>query len=220
MSDDAEPVAVDLEDRGIEGVAQTGGARQHRREHGLDVGRRAGDDAQDLGRRGLLLPARGSAAGARRGAFDLTRALVISAYDGAGGPVGLAREGRAALLAELRLRAILVLAPGTVHTERLPIPDRERPARHSVTAPGPPPELGVPAVPWGTGAPTLPRPGLGRQMGGSGAWFALEPVGRPHRRLRRVRTHVYATLLTATRRPGALSPTRLSPHRNRARGIR
>jgi hypothetical protein len=35
-------------------------------------------------------------------------------------------------------------------------------------------------------------------MGGSGAWFALEPVGRPHRRLRRVRTHVYATLLAAT----------------------
>ena len=48
---------------------------------------------------------------------------------------------------------------------------------------------GGPTVLWGTGAPTLPRPGLGRQMGGSGAWFALEPVGRPHRRLRRVRTH-------------------------------
>ena len=56
-----------------------------------------------------------------------------------------------------------------------------------VTASGPPPELGVPAVLWGTGAPTLPRPGLGRQMGGSGAWLALEPVGRPHRRFRRVR---------------------------------
>ena len=59
----------------------------------------------------------------------------------------------------------------------------------TASAPGQPPALGVPAVPWGTGAPTLPRPGLGRQMGGSGAWFALEPVGRPHRRLRRVRTH-------------------------------
>ena len=35
-----------------------------------------------------------------------------------------------------------------------------------------------------------------------GAWFALEPVGR----LRRVRTtHVYAMLLTATRRSGALT---------------
>jgi hypothetical protein len=48
-------------------------------------------------------------------------------------------------------------------------------------------------------------------MGGSEAWFALEPVRRPRGRLRRVETHVYATLLTATRRPGALSPTRLSP---------
>jgi hypothetical protein len=40
---------------------------------------------------------------------------------------------------------------------------------------------------------------------------ALEPVGRPRGRLRRVRTHGYAVLLTATRRPGALTPTRLSP---------
>ena len=55
MSDDAEPVAIDLEDRGIERVAETGGARQHRREHGLDVGRGARDDAEDLGRSGLLL---------------------------------------------------------------------------------------------------------------------------------------------------------------------
>jgi hypothetical protein len=99
--------------------------------------------------------------------------------------IGVRLGGRAeragAFLTELRLRAILVLAPETVHTGRLPIPDRERPARHSVTAPGPPPELGLPAVPWGTGAPTLPRPGLGRQMGGSGAWFAWslwrDPVG-------------------------------------------
>jgi hypothetical protein len=47
--------------------------------------------------------------------------------------------------------------------------------RLRVTAPDPPPKLGVPAVLWGTGAPTLPQPGLGRQMGGgSGAWFAQE----------------------------------------------
>ena len=72
-------------------------------------------------------------------------------------------EGRAALSAELRPLAILMLAAGTGHTERLPSPDRERPARHSVTAPGPPPEPGVPAVPCGTGAPTLPRADLGRQ---------------------------------------------------------
>jgi hypothetical protein len=56
VSDDSELVAVDLQDRGIEGVAQTGGAPQHRREHGLDVGRGAGDDAQDLGGGGLLIP--------------------------------------------------------------------------------------------------------------------------------------------------------------------
>jgi hypothetical protein len=93
----------------------------------------------------------------------------------------------------------------------LPIPDRERPAGHCVTAPVSPPKLGVPAVPWGTGDPTLPRPGLGSQMGASGAWFALEPVGRPRGRLRRGGTHGYATLLTATCRPGALSPSRLSP---------
>jgi hypothetical protein len=55
VSDETEPIAVDLEDRGIEGVAQTGGARQHRREHGLDVGRGARDDAEDFGRGGLLL---------------------------------------------------------------------------------------------------------------------------------------------------------------------
>jgi hypothetical protein len=54
VSDEAKPVALDLEDPGIEGVAQTGGAPQHRREHGLDVGRRVGDDAQNLGGGGLL----------------------------------------------------------------------------------------------------------------------------------------------------------------------
>ena len=51
-------------------------------------------------------------------------------------PLGLAVRGRAARPAELLRAGILVLAPGTGHTERLPIPDRERPARHSVTAPG------------------------------------------------------------------------------------
>ena len=56
VSDETEPVTVNLEDRGIQGVAQTGGAPQHCREHGLDVGRRAGDHAEDLGRRRLLLP--------------------------------------------------------------------------------------------------------------------------------------------------------------------
>ena len=87
------------------------------------------------------------------------------------------------------------------------------------TVSGPPPEFGVPAVLWGTGAPTLPRPDLGRQMGGSGAWLALEPVGRPHRRLRRVRTHVYAMLLAATRRPGAWVPPRLNRQWKRLTGM-
>ena len=45
-----------------------------------------------------------------------------------------------------------------------------------VTASGQPPELGVPAVPCGTGAPTLPRPGLGRQTGSSGAEVVLYAV--------------------------------------------
>ena len=35
-----------------------------------------------------------------------------------------------------------------------------------------------------------------------------------------VRTHVYATLVTATGRPGALTPARLSLHRNRLNGMR
>jgi hypothetical protein len=81
-------------------------------------------------------------------------------------------------------------------------------------------ELDLPVVPLPNPAVLVLGPAAHEQMGGSGAWFALEPVERPRGRLRRVRTHVYATLLTATRRPGALSPTRLSPHRNRLRGIR
>ena len=193
MSDETEAVAVDLEDRGIEGVAQTGGAPQHRREHGLDVGRGAGDDAQDLGRRGLLLQRLGQCSPE---AFDL--ALQVSACDRVArlasveGPAHSSQNfacgrfscwHRGQCIPSVSRFRIVSGQPGT-----------------SVTAPGSPPKLGVPAVPWGTGAPTLPRPGLGRQMGGSGAWFALEPVGRPRRRLRRVRTHVYATLLTATRR--------------------
>jgi hypothetical protein len=55
VSDDAEPITIDLEDRGIEGVAETGGARQHRREHRLDVGRGARGDAEDLAGGRLLL---------------------------------------------------------------------------------------------------------------------------------------------------------------------
>ena len=54
-----------------------------------------------------------------------------------------------------------MLASGTGHMERLPSPDRERPARHCVTAPGSPPTLGVPAVPWGTAPRPYPDPASG-----------------------------------------------------------
>ena len=90
-------------DRGVEGVAQTGSAPQHRREHGLDVGRRAGDDAQDLGGRGLLLVClrqlrvracwSSAVAVAACCSSALLSARVTSAYDGAGGPLGLAVRG-------------------------------------------------------------------------------------------------------------------------------
>jgi hypothetical protein len=127
----------------------------------------------------------------------------------------MGREARAARLAERRLRAILVLALGTLHTERLPSPDRGRlsgTTRHGIRAAA---GVGAPAVLWGTGAPTLPRPGLGRQMGSSGAWLALEAVGRPIGGADESEPHVYAMLLTATRRPGAWVPPRLNRQWNR-----
>ena len=55
MRDETKPVPVNLKDRGIEGLAQTGRTRQHDREHGLDVGRRARDHAEDFCGGGLLL---------------------------------------------------------------------------------------------------------------------------------------------------------------------
>ncbi len=58
--------------------------------------------------------------------------------------------------------------------ERLPSPDRERPARHCVTAPGSPLKLGVPAVPWGT----APRP---YRDPASGARWAVLRRGSPWR---------------------------------------
>ena len=75
---------------------------------------------------------------------------------------------------------------------------------HASPDPGQPPELGVPAVPWGTGVPTVPRPGLGRQMGDSGRGSPKRLSGDPNR-LRRVKPHVYATLLPATRHPEVLT---------------
>ena len=139
-------------------------------ERRLDIGRRARDYPQDLGRRRLLLEGLGQCLSE---AFDLGLQVIRVGPRDKAGPL----ERAGAFLAKLRLRAILVLAAGTVHTKRLPISGRSRPARHSVTASGPPSALGVPAVPWGAGAPTLPRPGLGRQMGGSGAWLALGACG-------------------------------------------
>ena len=151
----------------IHGVADASGALGHRVEHRLEVGRRARNDPQDSGRRRLLLQRLGQRS---RDAFDLGLQIRV-------GPRGRADpvQGAGAFLAELRLRAILVLAPGTSHTQPAsPESGSSAPARDQrVTAPGAPPKLGVPAVPWGTGAPTLPRPGLGRQMGSYAAEVAL-----------------------------------------------
>ena len=62
-------------------------------------------------------------------AFDLGLQVIRVGPRDSAGPV----ERAGAFLAELRLRAILVLAPGTLHTERLPSPDRSRPARDSAS---------------------------------------------------------------------------------------
>ena len=125
-----------------------------------------------------------------------------------------------ALLAELRLRAILVLAPGTSHTERLPIPDSSGQPGSRVTAPGPPPELGVPAVPWGTAPRPYRDPASGARWAVLGRGSPWSLWGDPIRRLRRVRTHVYATLLTATRHPGVLTQPRWRPQGNRVADVR
>ncbi len=107
---EAELVTVHLEDRGIGRVAQTGGAPQHCREHGLDIGRGAGDNAQDLGRRGPLLQRLCQGTGDLR-IGRCWRASRIGA------------EGRAALPTELLAAGVLVLAAGTGHVQRLPSPD-------------------------------------------------------------------------------------------------
>ena len=129
---------------------------EDRREDWADVGWRTGDDAQDLGRGGLLLE---RLAQRSLEAFDLTLRICAWLSGGAG-----RLQGAGAFLAELRLRTILMLASGTGHMERLPSPDRERPARHCVTAPGFAANARRPGRSMGHGALTLPRPGLGRQM--------------------------------------------------------
>ena len=55
MGDEAQPVVLPTEDRGVERLAQTGGGLRHGIEDGLDVRGRAGDHAEDLGRGRLLL---------------------------------------------------------------------------------------------------------------------------------------------------------------------
>jgi hypothetical protein len=55
MGDKAQVIAVPPEDRGVEPVAQTDGALGDGVEYRLDVRWRTRDDAEDLGRRRLLL---------------------------------------------------------------------------------------------------------------------------------------------------------------------
>jgi hypothetical protein len=96
------------------------------------------------------------------------RALLISAYDGAGGALGLAVRSVPHSSQNFACGRFSCWhrGHGIPSVSRVRIVSTYQGLR--VTAPGSPPKLGVPAVPWGTGAPTLPRPGLGRQMGGSG----------------------------------------------------
>jgi hypothetical protein len=109
------------------------------REPGLGLGRDAGSSptlGTELGRAGKRRPAMPTGPGERRATF----------------------------LAELGLRPILALAPGTVRTERLPIPDRCCRPGSSVTAPGRRRNSASPTVPLGgTAVPTLPRAGHRRQ---------------------------------------------------------
>jgi hypothetical protein len=126
VSDDSELVAVDLQDRGIEGVAQTGGVT----------------------RRISAVPVCCSCAS--------LRALVISAYDGVGEPFGLALRGVPCASQNVACGRFSCWhrGQGIPSVSRVWIVSACQGLR--VTAPGPPPKLGVPAVPWGTGAPTLP----------------------------------------------------------------
>jgi len=62
VSDEAESIVVQPEDRGVRRLAQPSRALGHGVEHRLDVGRRAADDAQDLARRRLLLQRLGEVA--------------------------------------------------------------------------------------------------------------------------------------------------------------
>jgi hypothetical protein len=84
------------------------------------------------------------------------RALVISASDGAGGPLGLAVRGVPHASQNVACGRFSCWHRG----HRIPSVSRVRIVSACqglrVTTPGPPPELSVPAVPWGTGAPTLP----------------------------------------------------------------
>ena len=156
-------------------LAQPRGVVEDRVEHRLDVRGEPADDAQDLAGGRLLLERLRKLSVARL--HELCRGLLLLHGLGQclpedfdlglqicvrpGGSAGVF-DGAAAFLAERRPPAILVLAPGTVayRASRVRIVSACQGLR--LTAPGPPPKLGVPAVPWGTGAPTLPRPGLER----------------------------------------------------------
>jgi hypothetical protein len=76
---------------------------------------------------------------------------------------------------------------------------------------GRPPEPAPrPSLRFGSPDPTPTRP---RALDGR-FWSVVHPVGRPHRQLRRARTHVYAVLLTANAVLAPCRRPRLSPHRN------
>ena len=108
------------------------------------------------------------------------RALVSSAYDGAGGPLGLAVRGVPHSPQNFtcgRSRA------GTGDIAYRASPESGSSAACQAQRHGTRAAAGArrPGRSVGTGAPTLPRPGLGRQMGGSGRgspWSLWgDPVG-------------------------------------------
>jgi hypothetical protein len=109
-------VRLESIDHGIRRAAHAGGVFGDRIEHRPELGRRTADGPQDLAGCRLLVYGLGQCSSE---AFDLGFQICVRL-----GGRACPWEGIAALLAELRLRLVLVLAPGTAHTQRLPSPDR------------------------------------------------------------------------------------------------
>ncbi len=150
MGDEAEPVTFEAEDGSVHRLAQLGRALRHGLEDRSDVGWRAGDHLQDL--RGRRLPLSAS-----------LRALVISAYDGGGEPLGLAVRGVPHSSQNVACGRFSCWHRG----HRIPSVSRVRIVSACRDSASPPPgdrrTSASLAVPWGHGSPTLPRAGLGRQ---------------------------------------------------------